>query len=105
MTQNIPQDRMKDPTPVQRLKTTTRTPQVQGTVPLTTDFTEHLQEGGYPDFEQAGLDFAAMQRNQARTQDNRVSTTTGPADPGEISPGSGTQTRWSGVAQPAPDEQ
>jgi hypothetical protein len=100
MSQNIPVNRMVDPTPRPTLRQTTRTPQPQGTVPLSTDFTEHLQEGGYPDFEQAGLDFAAMQRAQARSTDNRVAATTGAATAGEISPGSGTQPAANGIASP-----
>jgi hypothetical protein len=100
VTQNIPTDRMTDPTPVTRLRSTTRTPAEVGAVPLGRDFTEHLQEAGYPDFEQAGLDFAAGQRLQARQTDNRNAATTGPAHPGEIVAGSASQDRWSGLAQP-----
>lgn len=100
MSQNIPRNRMADPAPVHRMRPTSRVPGPQGSVPLTTDFTEHLAEGGYPDISEAGVAFAAMQRAEARNTDTRNATTTGPAAPGEISPGSGSQDRWAGVAQP-----
>ena len=98
--QNIPTDRMVEHAPPSRLRPTARVPGPQGTVPLTTDFTQHLAEGGYPDISEAGVAFAAMQRAQARQSDNRAATTTGAADPGEISPGAGSQDRWNGIAQP-----
>jgi hypothetical protein len=51
-----------------------------GTVPLGQAF-QTLPEGGYPDAGEAGLAYAAGQRNAARTQENRTALTTGPGAP------------------------
>lgn len=49
-------------------------------VPLGTDYTDHLTEGGFPDIAESGLKYAAGQRAQARAVENRASLTTGPGD-------------------------
>ena len=105
MSQNIPTNRMVDPNPLPRLYPTARTPMDAAAVPLDADPIAELPEAGFPDIEEQGLRYAAGQRASARAGDNRVAATTGSADDGELTAGSGTQTRWSHVAgyNPAKD--
>jgi hypothetical protein len=64
----------------QRFRPSARPAQDPPRVPLNTDFTQWLPEGGYPDLQEAGQAYAAGQRATARANESRTALTTGPGD-------------------------
>lgn len=73
-------------------------------VDLSTDFTDHLAAGGYPDVEEAGLAYAAGQRAAARQQESRTALTTGAADSTMMYPGNSQHPGQPRIANPVPDD-
>jgi hypothetical protein len=106
VTQNIPTDRMLDVPQRPTLLPTARPPLDTSTaIALDTDFVDHLAEGGYPDYSEEGVKFAAAQRAMARGTDTRNAATVGPADTGALTPAGPTRRRWSNLAAPAKKKQ
>jgi hypothetical protein len=81
-TSNIPAHMRQDHQQPPRFRPTAQTSKAPVAVPLGQQLGEvTLPEGGYPDYQEAGLRYAAGQRTQARNTENRGALTTGPGDP------------------------
>lgn len=79
---NLPPHMRGDNPQVARFRPTAQAARSVDPVPLASNIGSlPLPEGGYPDYQEAGLALAAGQRLQARQTENRGALTSGPGDP------------------------
>lgn len=78
---------------------------VPAPVPLASDYTTYLAEGGYPDTAEAAAAFAAGQRQQARLTESRAALHSGVAQTAAMTPAPpGTTPKLPPLPRPTDDD-